>query len=557
MQYTTAKIRKIQKSKSDIQIRLIQRIPGLRTLFGKLLLPIIGFMILSLILTSIVFNLGIRQTTLNILEGQLRSDNQKITTNLNGRLDTVDAAAAMLASNEEIRSSIDSSENNALTLLNSKALTVQNRFDLDLIQMYDDHGNARINLLQSSLNKVSSVREQYPDLESGLVTLEDRPVYLAHKKISGGGDVYIGIDLLSELGRIAFTLGLPQVPTFEVNAPKNGNTTYENGEYTLYTPFDLRGQTLYLSQMRKIDQLETITRSGRNLIMVSSIIATLALLFLLAIVLKGIIQPIQNLAISAEKLAHADFNTVDLDDLPRFASDNLLRIGENDEIGQLNEAFSRMAGELKNIYQGLLKELRSTNEELKQAYDSALQGWSGALELRDHDTEKHTERTAENLINFAKYMKIPEEELINYKRGALLHDVGKMAIPDDILRKPGPLTDKEWEVMRQHPLYAYVMLRKIPYLEKSLDIPYCHHEKWDGTGYPRGLFHSEIPLSARIFSILDVYDSMKNDRPYRKGLSEAEVKNYILSRSGLDFDPEIVPVFIKWLDKKEREKWVL
>jgi HD-GYP domain-containing protein (c-di-GMP phosphodiesterase class II) len=125
-----------------------------------------------------------------------------------------------------------------------------------------------------------------------------------------------------------------------------------------------------------------------------------------------------------------------------------------------------------------------------------------------------------------------------------------MAIPDNILRKPGPLTDEEWQVMRQHPIYAYVMLRKIPFLQEALDIPYCHHEKWDGSGYPRGLRQNEIPLAARIFSVIDVWDSMCFDRPYRKAQSPAQARAYIASRSGFDFDPDIVKVFFEWLDSE-------
>jgi HD-GYP domain-containing protein (c-di-GMP phosphodiesterase class II) len=557
MAHVSIAVHKAQSAFLETQNELIRKIPFLGTLYGKILVPIIGFMVFSMIITSIVFNMGIQKSTLGILDGQLRSENQKIITNLSGRLDTVDAAATMLAGNSEIIQAINSENEDALTILNSKALTVQNRFDLDLIQMYSKNGDARINLLQSSLNKVSSVREKFPDLKNGLVILDNHLVYLSQKNISGGGEVFIGIDLNSELERIAFNLGLSHTPVLVDSFPANGDHIYKNGEYILFSSFAIQGQEIYYELNEKIQQVETITNSGRLLIMISSVIATLALLILLAIVLNGIIKPIHNLAANAEKISHADFSTLNFQELPQMASDNLLHIGQNDEIGVLNNAFIKMTGELNYIYQGLIKELRQTNEELNVAYDSALQGWSSALELRDHDTERHTERTTEQTISLAKFIGIPDSEIIHYKRGALLHDVGKMAIPDEILRKPGPLTDKEWEIMRQHPLYAYVMLRKVPYLEKSLDIPYCHHEKWNGTGYPRGLFQKEIPLSARIFSIIDVYDSMRNDRPYRKGLPEFEVRQYIRSRSGIDFDPEIVEYFFKWLEHKEREKWVL
>ena len=144
-------------------------------------------------------------------------------------------------------------------------------------------------------------------------------------------------------------------------------------------------------------------------------------------------------------------------------------------------------------------------------------------------------------------MDIPEDEIIHYRRGALLHDVGKMAIPDAVLLKTGPLSDQEWEIMRQHPIYAYVMLRKIPFLQKALDIPYCHHENWDGSGYPRGLLRKQIPLSARIFSVLDALDALTYDRPYRKAWLKDKALEYIESQSGKDFDPEVVETFFEWI----------
>jgi putative nucleotidyltransferase with HDIG domain len=208
-----------------------------------------------------------------------------------------------------------------------------------------------------------------------------------------------------------------------------------------------------------------------------------------------------------------------------------------------------MSRELSGIYHGLVGELRKSNQELNLAYDSALQGWSSALELRDHDTEKHTLRVTDQLVGLARFMGISEEEIIHYRRGALLHDVGKMAIPDAILRKTGPLSDQEWETMRQHPIYAYVMLRKIPFLQKALDIPYCHHEKWDGSGYPRALKGEQIPLSARIFALVDVWDALTSDRPYRKAWARQKVMEHIRNGSGSHFDPDLVEPFLKLLDQ--------
>jgi len=164
------------------------------------------------------------------------------------------------------------------------------------------------------------------------------------------------------------------------------------------------------------------------------------------------------------------------------------------------------------LYNGLQK----TNDQLVQAYETTLEGWSRSLDLRDHETEGHTQRVTEMTLRLAHAMGMRAEELMRARRGALLHDMGKMGIPDSILLKPGPLTEDEWVIMRLHPAFAFELLQPISYLRASLDIPYCHHEKWDSTGYPRGLKGEEIPMSARIFAVVDVWDALRSDRPYRR-----------------------------------------
>ena len=166
------------------------------------------------------------------------------------------------------------------------------------------------------------------------------------------------------------------------------------------------------------------------------------------------------------------------------------------------------------------------------------------MDLRDRETEGHTQRVTKFTLKLAEATEmLNQEELVHIRRGALLHDMGKLGVPDSILHKPATLTDDEWELMRKHPQFAYDMLYPIEYLRPALDIPYCHHEKWDGTGYPRGLKSDHIPLAARIFAVVDVWDALTSDRPYRAALGQEEVLEYIKNQSGIHFDPQVVVLF--------------
>jgi PAS domain S-box-containing protein len=191
----------------------------------------------------------------------------------------------------------------------------------------------------------------------------------------------------------------------------------------------------------------------------------------------------------------------------------------------------------------LFKSLQRSNFELTHAYDATIEGWSRALDLREHETERHTARVMDMTIKLAKTMGIPDEEIVHIRRGALLHDIGKMGIPDSILLKTSNLTEDEWKIMRMHPQYAYEMLKPIHYLTPALDIPHHHHERWDGTGYPHGLKGEEIPLVARIFAVCDVWDAVTSDRPYRKAWSKKEALKYVRAQAGSHFDPKVVSIF--------------
>jgi len=193
----------------------------------------------------------------------------------------------------------------------------------------------------------------------------------------------------------------------------------------------------------------------------------------------------------------------------------------------------------------LFDDLRRSTIELTLAYDTTIEGWSRALDLREHETERHSQRVTEMTLRLAEAMAMSKAELVHVRRGALLHDIGKVGIPDDILLKPGSLSDEQWKIMRQHPVYAYQLLSPIAYLRPAMDIPYCHHEKWDGTGYPRGLKGEEIPLAARIFAVVDVWDALRSDRPYRKAWSEEQTHEYIREQAGKHFDPQVVEVFLQ------------
>ena len=201
----------------------------------------------------------------------------------------------------------------------------------------------------------------------------------------------------------------------------------------------------------------------------------------------------------------------------------------------------------------LFEDLQKSNSELEVAYDRTLEGWSRALELRDRETEGHTRRAAEHTVALGRALGMSEDSLVHVRRGALLHDIGKLGIPDKILLKPGPLSEDEWSVMRLHPTYAHDLIEPIPYLRPALDIPYCHHEHWDGSGYPQGLKGEQIPLAARIFCVVDVWDAITSNRVYRPAWPMERARQYIAQNAGVQFDPKVVEMFFKVVDERARE----
>jgi putative two-component system response regulator len=231
---------------------------------------------------------------------------------------------------------------------------------------------------------------------------------------------------------------------------------------------------------------------------------------------------------------------------------NALKAGADDFITKPFDRYelrARLIGITKlNRYQKLLQErtnLQEAHSQLLKAYEATIEGWSHAMDLRDHETEGHSRRVTELTVKLAKEYGMDDDELIQIKRGSLLHDMGKLGIPDQILHKPGPLTDDEWVIMKKHPKLAFDMIYPVEYLRPALDIPYCHHEKWDGTGYPRGLKGEDIPLPARLFAVVDVWDALTSERPYRPPWNEEDVLKFIREQSGQHFDPDVVGLFLK------------
>ena len=234
---------------------------------------------------------------------------------------------------------------------------------------------------------------------------------------------------------------------------------------------------------------------------------------------------------------------------------NALRAGADDFISKPFDRYElrvRLLGITRlNRYQKLVQErakLQEANTHLLAAYEATMEGWSHALDLRDRETDGHTQHVTELTVKLAKLLEMSDDEIVHIRRGALLHDMGKIGIPDSILQKPTALTDEEWTVMRKHPQSVYDMLSSVEYLRPALNIPYCHHEKWDGTGYPRGLKGQQIPLAARVFAVADVWDALTSDRPYRPAWTQEDALIFIREQSGSHFDPQVVDLFFRVIE---------
>jgi putative nucleotidyltransferase with HDIG domain len=269
--------------------------------------------------------------------------------------------------------------------------------------------------------------------------------------------------------------------------------------------------------------ISTTTTTRFQIIVLGATTLLLVLFFGISVSLL-LTKPIMALVNAAKKVASGDYR-VKVEPTSR------------DEIALLSRTFNEM-----------IESINDSRLMILNSYDNTLEGWSNALELRDHETSGHSQRVTNLMKSMMDALGIDGETRVNYQRGVLLHDIGKMGIPDSILNKPGPLDVKERQIMQQHPIYAIEMLKNIEFLKPSLSIPYSHHERWDGTGYPLGLKGEEIPLEARIFAIVDVWDAITSDRPYRNSMSKEEAIQTICNGNGTQFDPKLVDVFLKIVD---------
>lgn len=410
-------------------------------------------------------------------------------------------------------------------------------------------------------NKVDSRGDKYADLvqtEFGYYLYTSGPIYVSENEIAGV--VLVGRSLqtiaadirLKTFAQISFydhsglvlysTLPFPQglVPEFAVQTVLHKNTNSGLRDLSNHRVIDsaniLYSEILGSWEVRGENQIGVLGASlNKNILVETSSLSRWRIFVLVAtanflIILIGInlansiTRPLIHLVQASSKVAQGDL-TVKID------------TETNDEVSVLTESFNKM-----------VDSLNQSHTQLIRTYDETLEGWAKALELRDKETEGHSQRVTDLTIRLAKEIGVINEELDDIRRGALLHDIGKMGTPDAILHKEGALTTEERNIIQRHPQDAYEILSQIDYLKPALEIPYCHHEKWDGNGYPRGLKGEEIPLSARIFSIVDVFDALSNDRPYRKALPIDEIKVYLKEQSGKHFDPMIVNAFISLLD---------
>ncbi|MBL8088104.1 MAG: HD-GYP domain-containing protein [Chthonomonas sp.] len=282
-----------------------------------------------------------------------------------------------------------------------------------------------------------------------------------------------------------------------------------------------------------------MTKATNNALFIFAIFAMTVFGVIITAMVRWVTTPLKRVS---EAMTHGELTA--LSDIEKAGA-------EFEQLASLMAQFVLQRDAIAKTKDMLEKRVNERTAELRDAYEATIEGWSRALEFRDQETEGHCRRVTAMTVRLSHEFMIEGDDMTNLRRGALLHDIGKMGIPDSILLKPGKLTEEERHVMEQHTIYAYQMLEPIAFLRPALDIPLYHHEKWDGTGYPYKLKGEQIPLSARIFAVVDVWDALRSDRPYREAWSEERVTSYLIENSGSHFDPAVIQAFLRISDAEK------
>lgn len=516
------------------------------SLLFKISIPLLVILLISTFLLGAYLRVSVFNTINSLISKEVRTDVDNLKILLSNRLQQVKRAADTIANDQEILTALAGGRDSLLKM-DSRAIDLRNRFDLDVLQIFDQNRISRTNILHANLYRISTLADRISPNQADLFVIEGRLIYLVRSETPTGGIVIVGLDLLTELERLMKQLKLrDQVHLQHPSLPPSTLPTSRN-HFQMAFELPVGSSSITVILLRDIETYYQIYEKAQNVVLSGVLFLSLMIFVLSLFIVVTIVQPLGKLSQAAQELTNSDFSQPYQPRNYLNSNHNLLRIGHRDEIGRLVESFARMEQELHHVYSELIRDLERANQEVVEAYEATLQGWANALDLRDHSTERHTNRVAELAQEFAHYLGLSAKEIVALKRGALLHDVGKMVISDKILNKKTPLTDEEWLTIKQHPLYGYVMLRPIEYLQDSLEVIYCHHEKWDGSGYPQGLKGIEIPLKARIFSVIDVFDALITERPYREAWEFEDALRHIRSGAGIDFDPTIVEKFLEWI----------
>lgn len=413
---------------------------------------------------------------------------------------------------------------------------------LDMVWIYDDKGQQ---IYQSPIPKYGAPLPRRSDDLMTLFSPSEEVVQFFVKLHSGefmevraskimptktsSGKRSPGVLLIGRTWNDTFRKHLGSLSSAKVTVEPVGKES-QSAEYVMKGIDNKAIANVHFKGDRRLETLLNDTTDRAIMIFVGFALTLLGVMFWS--VFNWVGQPLQKIS---ETLSYGDLTS--LGDIERAGS-------EFEQLASLIAQFFLQRDALAKSRDVLEARVEERTKELQEAYEATIEGWSRALEFRDQETEGHCRRVTSMSVRLASEMGMQGVELMNMRRGALLHDIGKMGIPDSVLLKPGKLTPEERHIMEQHTIYAYQMLEPIAFLRPCLDVPLYHHEKWDGTGYPYRLRGEQIPLSARIFAVVDVWDALRSDRPYREAWSEERVTQYILENSGTHFDPRVVQAFL-------------